>query len=184
LTSEVLYPPRHSSTRNHAMNTIALFARRVLNAPLCATVPLLLAAMFSSCPAPAAPPGSADALAREVLRRADMTRGVCAVLSGEGELPVALARASGLLVHVREPEAARVDALRAEADRAGFDIQRLAVERGELDRLPYATNSVDIIFCARANAAMLGSLSAGEVLRALRPEGTAIMGAAPKSCWR
>ena len=69
-----------------------------------------------------------------------------------------------------------MDALRAEADRAGFDIQRLAVERGALDRLPYATNSVDIVLSTRADGTLLKALSAAEVLRALRPEGTAILG--------
>ncbi|MEW6307073.1 MAG: PQQ-binding-like beta-propeller repeat protein [Verrucomicrobiota bacterium] len=115
-------------------------------------------------------------LAREVLRRADMTRGVCAVLGRDGDLPVALAKASGLLVHVREPDGASVDELRGLADRAGFDLQRLAVERGPLHRLPYAENSVDIVLSTRADGALLKSLGAREVLRALRPEGTAIIG--------
>lgn len=126
-------------------------------------------------PAPAAP--SADtALAGDLLKRAGVNRGVCAVLGGHGELPIALARASGLLIHVREPDAARVDALRQLADQAGFDIQRLAVERGSFHRLPYAGNTVDIILCARADAGLLKSLGAAEILRALRPEGTAILG--------
>jgi outer membrane protein assembly factor BamB len=125
-----------------------------------------------------APPADDGTLAQAILKRADTTRGVCAVLGNDGDLPLALAKASGLLVHVREPDAARVDALRADADRAGFSIQRLAVERGVLDRLPYTDNSVDIIVSTRADAAFLKSLKAAEVLRALRPEGTAVIGVA------
>ena len=69
------------------MNTIALFARRAVDAPLCGTVSLLLATTFAGFAAgAAAPSGPADALARELVRRAEMTRGVCAVLGGEGEL--------------------------------------------------------------------------------------------------
>lgn len=159
------------------MNAIAWLTHRWVNALWCGAISLLPVTMTGLSGWAATPP-DADALAREVVRRADMTRGVCAVLGGDGELPVALARASELLVHVREPQAARVDALRAEADRAGFDIQRLAVERGTLDRLPYATNSVDITLCTRADGALLEALAATEVLRALRPEGTAILGSA------
>ncbi|MEQ2009372.1 MAG: PQQ-binding-like beta-propeller repeat protein, partial [Limisphaerales bacterium] len=120
----------------------------------------------------------AAALAKELIKRADLNRGLCAVLGSHDDLPIALAKVSELLVHVREPDAARVDALRRQADQAGFDIQRLAVERGALGRLPYADNTVDIVLCPRADASVLKSLSAAEVLRALRPEGTAIIGAA------
>jgi outer membrane protein assembly factor BamB len=148
-------------------------------AALCAAVSLLLMATICTLPSQAASP-SADsgALAQALLKRTDTNRGVCAVLGSDGDLPVALAKASGLLVHVREPESGGVDALRALADRAGFDIQRLAVERGSLDHLPYAENSVDIVVSTRADASFLRALSAGEVLRALRPEGTAIIGVA------
>lgn len=148
------------------MKLISLFHQCLVVVTICS--PLLQAA----------PPGDSGALAQSLLKRAEMTRGVCAVLGGDGDLPVALAKAGGLLVHVREPEAGGVDALRAAADRAGFDIQRLAVERGSLDRLPYAENSVDLVVSTRADAAFLKALTAGEVLRALRPEGTAIIGGA------
>jgi outer membrane protein assembly factor BamB/ubiquinone/menaquinone biosynthesis C-methylase UbiE len=116
------------------------------------------------------------ALARELVQRAGITRGVCAVLGGEGGLPIALARSSGMLVHVREPDAARVDALRAAADKAGFDLQRLAVEQGSLHALPYTDNSVDLVLGTRAEPGLLKTLSAAEVLRVLRPEGMAIIG--------
>jgi outer membrane protein assembly factor BamB len=132
-----------------------------------------LATTIIASPATASDP---TALAKEIVKRADMNRGLCAVLGSRDDLPLALARASELLVHVREPDAGRVDALRKQANQAGFDIQRLAVEHGSLERLPYADNTVDIVLCSRADAGFLSSLKAAEVVRALRPEGTAIIG--------
>ena len=113
-------------------------------------------------------PAGADTLelAADIIRRADLTRGLCAEVGGEGDLSIQLARESELLVHVCCPDAKRVAGLRSVADEAGFDIQRLAVERGSLDRLPYADNTVDLVVCAQANPAFRERLPAMEVLRA------------------
>lgn len=160
------------------MHTILRQLRSAARASVrCVLFPIVCAAIIILSSSAATAPGDGAALAREVMKRAEMTRGVCAVLGGDAGLPVALAKASGLLVHVREPDAAAVDALRALADGAGLDIQRLAVERGPLNRLPYTENSVDIVLTTRADATLLKALPAVEVLRALRPEGTAIIGA-------
>src|SRR6266446_6984460 len=117
--------------------------RRPFHAFLVAT---LVAIAFSAIAGAAAAASNRD-LAAALLKRADMTRGLCAVLGSDGDLPVELAKASGLLVYVREPDAAAVDELRALADKAGFDIQRLVVEHGVLANLPHADNTVDIVLC-------------------------------------
>lgn len=139
----------------------------------------ILASAFFLNPAGAAP--DTGALADELLKRADMNRGLCAVLGRDGDLAIDLAGSSELLVHVREPSVKFVNDLRAQARKAGFDIRRFAVERGPLDKLPYADNSVDIIVSTRADGDFMKSLSVDEVLRALRPEGIAIIGSAGRT---
>jgi outer membrane protein assembly factor BamB len=116
-------------------------------------------------------------LASKLVERAGIRRGICAVLGRDGNLAVELAQAAELLVHVREPSASQVAELRKQADEAGFDIDRLSIEQGQLDKLPYAENVVDIVISSNVTNRLLADLSAKEVLRSLRPEGTALFGA-------
>lgn len=107
-------------------------------------------------------------LARQLLGRAEMNRGLCAVVGAEVDLPLELAKASELLIHVRDPDLAKIDQLRSAADEAGFDIDRLAAEQGSLENLPYATNTVDIVIS-------FGESPMEEILRVLRPSGIALV---------
>ena len=119
-------------------------------------------------------------LVADLLKRAGVQRGICSVLGGAGDqtgsVALNLARSSELLVHVREPRADAAADLRKEAEAAGFDIRRLIVEQGRLDRLPYADNLVDVVIATQVTSDILRTLTASEVLRVLRPEGTAILG--------
>ncbi|MFT5465761.1 MAG: hypothetical protein ACI8UO_000857 [Verrucomicrobiales bacterium] len=72
--------------------------------------------------------GDPAELAQQLLERSEMNRGLCAVIGGDPALPLELAKASELLVHFRDPDLAKVTALRAAANEAGLDIQRLAAE--------------------------------------------------------
>ena len=114
-------------------------------------------------------------LEERLLEEGGAHRGICAVLGIDADLSLRLARESGLLVHVRDPRPGAVLGLRKEADQAGLGIRRLAAEQGGLDALPYADNTIDLIIVSQANE-LLGQLSAAEVLRALRPEGIALIG--------
>lgn len=123
----------------------------------------------------AAPPLDYE-VAQEMVRRIGLQRGVCAVLGRDGDVAREMARATELLIHVREPDAQAAAGLRDRADRFGLGIDRLAVERGPLDELPYADNLLDGLVTTRASEELLGKLSPDEVLRVLRPGGTAIVG--------
>jgi len=114
-------------------------------------------------------------LEERLLEEGGVRRGICAVLGIDADLSLRLARESGLLVHVRDPRPGAVLDLRKQADQAGVGIRRLAAEQGGLKALPYADNTIDLIIASQANE-LLGRLSAAEVLRALRPEGIAIIG--------
>ena len=117
-----------------------------------------------------------EELAKKLLETADLDRGICAVLGIQEDLPIQLARSSNFLVHVRDPRAQAVTELRKRAAAAGLGIQRLAAGRGNLNKLPYADNTVDLVVTVRADAKTVAGLSVLEVLRVLRPGGMAIVG--------
>ena len=117
-----------------------------------------------------------DKLAQELVDRGGVDRGVCAVLGIDGDVAVELARHSEMLIHVRDPRPDAVDQLRDNGNAAGFQIDRLAVEQGSLDKLPYANNVVDVVVATNASSDLFETLPASEVVRALRPGGVAIIG--------
>jgi outer membrane protein assembly factor BamB len=118
------------------------------------------------------------ALAEKLIDVVGVDRGLCAVLGGDRGLAVHIVQCSNLLVHVREPESSVVIAQRRLAEEAGIGINRLVVEQGGLEKLPYANNMIDVIMATRINGDMIARLSVSEVLRVLRPEGTAVIGIA------
>jgi outer membrane protein assembly factor BamB len=118
----------------------------------------------------------ADAMARKLVGMGGVDRGLCAVIGGPRDLAVQIAQCSNLLVHVREPDPSVVAIQRRLAEEAGLGIDRLIIEHGSLNILPYADNMVDVVIATRADAGTLSRLSASEVLRVLTPGGKAIIG--------
>jgi outer membrane protein assembly factor BamB len=153
-------------------------ARRVRGRMIKILAVMIAVVLFVLCSRPAAAASETRELADRLIERAGMRRGILAVLGPDGNLAVDLARSSEMLIHVREPNAAAVAELRKQADEAGFGIDRLAVEQGPIDKLPYADNVIDCVIASEVGADRLGSLSVAEILRVLRPEGTAIVGKA------
>jgi outer membrane protein assembly factor BamB len=111
--------------------------------------------------------------ARRVLQKAHPGRGICLVLDdGKGELALSLARGSELTVFCQLPDAAAVRAAREAADRAGLLNRRLYVDQGDVKRLHLADNVAD----AAVAPGGLAEAARAEVLRVLRPGGTALLG--------
>ncbi|MGE0378580.1 MAG: hypothetical protein AB7Q45_24500, partial [Planctomycetaceae bacterium] len=100
---------------------------------------VIVGAMLSGSSITLAADGDA-ALAKSLVERAGIQRGVCSVVTSNGDdlLPVEIARSSGLFVHVRCNDAATVERLRTAANDAKLGIDRIAVEQGSLGTLPYA----------------------------------------------
>ena len=115
-------------------------------------------------------------VARGLLQRAGLDRGICAVVGLDDDVALEIADTSKFLVHARDSRPDVVTALRKKADAVDIGIDRLAVEQGGLNRLPYADNMIDLVVATHATADLLRILSVDEVLRALRPGGTAIIG--------
>jgi SAM-dependent methyltransferase len=142
---------------------------------LLAVVTLLL-----SGPEIASAASTADAGQRsqQILERLAAPRGLCAVVGESGDLAIELAQNSQWLIYVRAADERRAAEIRAEAERAGFGIDRVVVEAGPLDSLPFAANLVDAVIIPEASGELLDALSAVEVVRVLRPQGVAIVGRA------
>lgn len=111
-----------------------------------------------------------------IRRDASIGRGIVAVVGGDAMLPIELARSSELLVHVRQDDPEIAAQIRSIADQAGLGIDRLAVDIGPLERLPYADLMIDVVVVPGATNQLLGRLSIAEVARVLRPEGRGIIG--------
>ena len=130
------------------------------------------------CPGLQAEARSNNTLARRLVTMGGVERGLCVVIGGPSALPVQVARSSHLVVHVREPDPHVLVQKRQLAQEAGLGIDRLVIEQGSIENLPYADNLVDLVLVTAADAATLAQLSASEVLRILVPQGTALLGAA------
>ena len=123
--------------------------------------------------------------AKSLLAEAGSSRGLCAVVEGKPELALELAKQSELLVHVRHSELNAVRAIRRGAADAKLSLKRLAAELGELERLPYAENSVDVLIVPRSGWTTAGEPEPGkpapgrlpvqEAVRVLRPLGTLLI---------
>ena len=138
-----------------------------------------LAALTVACAAgPAAPPAQnrAAALAASAVAANGTDRGLCAVLGADADLLAHLVVSTKFLVHVREPDQAKVAELRTLAEQVNVGIDRLVLERGPTDKLPYADNLVDVVMATQLSADSLTALPVGELLRVLRPEGAAVVG--------
>ena len=134
--------------------------------PVC----LMVAALLGCARAPvAAEEPSAD----EVLECLDAPAGIVAVVGdGAVERAIRLARADDrLTVFVQVAGAEAADAARRAGGEAGLAGTRLVVSEGPLDRIHLADNVADVVVAAPADA-----VPRGELLRVLRPAGTAVVG--------
>ena len=114
-------------------------------------------------------------LAEKLIDEAGIDRGLCVVLGCDRELVAQLVQSSNFLVHVRVSDPAVVAELRGQAMAVGVGIDRVVIEQGDFEKLPYADNTVDLLVMTRFGDKALAKLPPQEVLRVLRPMGTAIV---------
>ena len=105
-------------------------------------------------------------------------RGIAVVIAKPGtevsDYVVNLAKRSKLTVFFQSPGRQQVRRIREAASQAGLLGKRIFVELGSLDRIHLADNLADVAFVDEAAAA---DVNEKEVLRVLRPEGRARLGA-------
>ncbi len=134
----------------------------------------LLVSITSSQAIAADAPG--DVVGR-FLDEVNLDRGIVSLVTlGDGHLATTVAELGEFMVHGWEPDAARAQAARERAVADHRHGRTITIERGDLERLPYADNTVDIIIAAHLTKAQLQRLRAEEVLRCLRPRGSAFVG--------
>lgn len=141
----------------------------------------LRASLLGLCLCAAALTASADApaLARQLLRTAGISRGVCSVpRCGDGALALAIAQAAtGMIVHATDASAANVAALRATAAANGTLGRSVFIEQTVTDALVYADNSIDLLVLNGLTDADLADVSGAEMARVLAPwRGCALAG--------
>ena len=125
--------------------------------------------------------GDADSLAGSVLAKAQLRAGVCALpRAGDGQLALAIARSSDMVVYASDPRPEKVALARRAADAAGFLGRRVCVEPSVPGMLPFATDYVDLVLVADADDAFLAAMPAKEVARALCPNGKVMISGAAK----
>ena len=147
----------------------AILQCRLVLAVLAATACLI------SCAVSIAQLGGGPSLTPFVVEQAGVTRGVIAVLGTDWGLTAELVRDTELLIYVREPDADAADKFRERVREQGFGIDRVVIEQGSLEFLPFADNMIDAVIARRTADGSLPKLSIKEVIRVLRPEGTALL---------
>lgn len=143
--------------------------------PFCPMVVAVLI-LAGTYPVEAASSDAAE-LAKYLADTAGISRGICCIVgNADTELPLAMVRASEMLVHVLDPRDAVVAAARKSAEEEGYTIRRIVIERMALGPLPYADNLIDVLILWNPSQDTLRTLPVAEALRALRPKGKALVG--------
>lgn len=115
---------------------------------------------------------SAGEPAERLLQKAEAPgRALAVVLGADAEVVLDLARGSELLLHVLDPDAAKVEACRKAVFEAGLYGTRVLVEQHTFDRLPHAEGVCDAVL---APGLARGAVPEAELLRVLRPRGVAV----------
>ncbi len=116
--------------------------------------------------------------AESALKASGIRGGVCVHLGAtDGRLTAALGADGRFLVHGLAASDAAVETARKHIRSRGV-YGRVSVERGALERLPYADNFVNLIVVEDLPALLAEGLSLKEVLRVLAPGGAACLGKA------
>ncbi len=111
--------------------------------------------------------------AQSEMEKIGISRGICVLLGDEtGDLALRLARETELLIYLQLEDGEVVEAARHSIDEAGYYGSRVWVEKGNLEHIHLADNLVDVLV---ATGEVAEKLEAGEVLRVLRPGGTALL---------
>jgi outer membrane protein assembly factor BamB len=113
------------------------------------------------------------ALAKHLIALADRTecpRGVCVVPEG-GALALALAQNSEFIVVSQEPDAARMQAASAAADKSGLLGRRLYLAESPVEKIVVADHYANLLVATGVTDATLGEWSAPDVMRKLTPHG-------------
>ena len=116
-------------------------------------------------------------LAAHVLEKAGTRAGVCVVIGcDDSGIALAIAQSSSFIVHLLDSGTSDLVSAREAAEAKHLFLPQFVVEQSTLERLPHADNVVDLLVTLNPSEGILSQLALPEILRVLRPEGTAIVG--------
>ncbi|MBN1442955.1 MAG: class I SAM-dependent methyltransferase, partial [Planctomycetes bacterium] len=137
----------------------------------------LLAGASPAIFAETAEPRDAANLVNRWLETSGIDHGVAIVLGcDDARILLALHRTGSFVIHAIDERPERVAELRKAVDAEGLYGRGIMVEQGELARLPFASNLVDLAIAPRLTASDLEGSLPSELLRVLRPRGVAVLG--------
>ncbi len=114
--------------------------------------------------------------ADSIVRLSGVRRGYALVMGFEtGQLAYELAKRTDLIVYAIDPDAKKVQAARKAIDASGLYGDRVVVDQGRLDQLPYSDYFANLVVSERALARGLSGLSASEAKRVQKPRGGVIL---------
>ena len=122
--------------------------------------------------------GSADTqtLAKELLNATGRRKGLCVLLGcGDGRLAAALAKEGEFLVHGLALEKSSLEDARRHIQSQELYGQA-SVELGDVRKLPYADNLVDVLVADGLQKLLARGLSLKEIMRVVCPKGVAMLG--------
>jgi outer membrane protein assembly factor BamB len=110
---------------------------------------------------------------QDILNKIGVRQGICVIVDDEDcELVLKLARDTDLLIYVQLSKPEQVDAARRIVDEAGLYGTRIWVESGASSKINLADNLADALVSVDNDS----KIPETEILRVLRPKGTAILG--------
>ncbi len=116
-------------------------------------------------------------LAAHVQEKAGTKTGVCVVIGcDDSDIAFAIGQSGNFIVHLLDSETSNVISARETAEAKRLFVPKFAVEQCAFERLPHADNVVDLLVAVNPSERILSRLTLAEILRVLRPRGTAIVG--------
>ncbi|MFV2068115.1 MAG: PQQ-binding-like beta-propeller repeat protein, partial [Pirellulales bacterium] len=116
---------------------------------------------------------------QQVKEASGISGGVCSVLGcGEATLILDAARDERFFVHAIDDRDEAVHAVGQALSEPGLYGHQAVVDKGTLERLPYADNMIDLMVVGDLAPASLGRVALDEIARVLRPRGKAVLAGA------
>lgn len=138
-------------------------------------IAIAMVACLLGCSVSIGQSGEGPTKASFVIEQTGVTRGIAAILGADWKLATELVHGTELLIYVREPNSDAADAFRQRLRDAGLGIDRVVIEQGTVERLPFADNMLDVVITPNFAKGAVAKHSLEEVMRVLRPEGTALL---------
>ncbi len=116
-------------------------------------------------------------VAKHILEETGLHRGIVAVLGVEDkDLALEIARMEDFLVQILDSRLDKVEKTKVALDVDGLYGKYITVAKADLNPLPYADRTIDLLLSTHLTTKSLDEIKAVEIMRALCPQGKAVLG--------